>query len=282
MSTLVQVAALRRRLPWILTSIVLGTSLPAVAVDPILIYSDRSAGTHVLEWGISQIGLEGPGVEVKRNVDDFIIALNEDAGSEVWVLARYTATPPSYIDALRAFATRTKRPVNLYLWDDNSAVFPPTADVDATAAFACWYTKPHAFTTISFMNTPDLDRRATVENALSWPNFAKVPIRTPEVIDGGVWNVANDPDQLAVAQDARRDRAYASFRRSLDTCGTDRDTGKTECDAIYENNPNGQTGCIELVSDDYKNCVAKAKNTLSRALRGCPSSDSGSRPGMGG
>ena len=277
MSRLSSVARMRgKTLPLVLTAIV--AAIPAVAVDPVLIYSDRSAGTHAIEYAVSQNALQsGPGVEVKRDVAAFSTALNESAGSEVWVIARYTTTPPAYFEALRDFAIRTGRRVQFFLWNDAGQSFAPGVQVDASRCNATWLLEAGHRTTIVSYSDPyqvngEKKTTRTLDN-LVWPTFAGVELRTVTRLAASTWVTDGNPPIVAFAADGD-DTCAAACNRALRVaeagCKDKRNRREADCDEAYPTDPTERLACKRRVSDFYNNCLTEAEHDYMMCMLLCP------------
>ena len=278
MSSFLGVARMRgKTLPLVLTAIV--AAIPAVAVDPVLIYSDRSAGTHAIEYAVSQNALQsGPGVEVKRDVAAFSTALNESAGSEVWVIARYTTTPPVYFEALRDFAIRTGRRVQFFLWNDAGQSISAGQDVYATHAIAAWLVVGPVRATSIVYSDPYTEGQQQKDTRLItnlvWPTFDDVSIRHPQPISNVTWLVSGNPALVAYsADDSCVSKCILDFLVAQEKCDEDNVARYALCEDIHSDPEEFQAlvDCKKQSDVFHGHCLDLAMWTYRYCLRRCPS-----------
>lgn len=182
-----------------LAGILLGIAAAASA-DPVLIYSDRSAGTHATEYVLTQSAIaSGAGVEVRRKVPTFVAALAQDQWSEIHVIMKYQSSPPAFLSALQAYAANSDDRITFYLWHDNGVSTTAGTEVKSVDAVSVWG-PGNTITTYSnaYLDAEGRKQFTRIVSGRAWPTFDGVALENPTPIPHSQWSVENDPAQIQI------------------------------------------------------------------------------------
>lgn len=235
-----------------------GTAPMPTSMPPTLLYCDRSPGTigPYIVWTRNAAGAINENVTDVSDANDFAARLADPTWERVVVLARYAPGAPSYAEALRAYADRTHKPVDLWFWHDHGT--PPAANtvVAATMGYVLWR---NGFSTIYYSTVTDPPLTAT---GYLFPGFNNVPIKAPET----VIEVPAAETQpmfpmvflLAIVGDPCRNACLEAWIARLNTCNQDHQEYVDGCNTLYGPrgvaDPPAWNGCMNQADQNLVAC----------------------------